>query len=259
MNAIKIDSNDAIKQKTAVDQVFEVLHNWITSGHLKAGEILPNQSDLAKQLHVSRNTLREALLRLSTIGFLETRHGMGTLVKTSNPSNYISNLGEHLNLDSHTLIEYIETRIALEKTIVTMVVRRADDRIIEDLYAILSKQTEAWQNSQRHLFLEMDMEFHMQIARACGNSVLEKIYETTKDLFNTFVIGNYPIPGILSETLSHHKNILQALTKRNANRARRAVEGHIIDAAMKSCQYYGYNLDIDDLLSINAATGTELD
>jgi DNA-binding LacI/PurR family transcriptional regulator len=61
-------------------QVTETVRKWILSGRLPKGVLLPPERILAKELGVSRPTLRRALEPLVNEGVLENQPGRGTLV-----------------------------------------------------------------------------------------------------------------------------------------------------------------------------------
>ena len=69
-----------LQRTSAADEVFHILHEQILSGKLKAGDKLPSQEKLAKQLGVSRATLREAMRVFENQGLIHRRQGVGTFV-----------------------------------------------------------------------------------------------------------------------------------------------------------------------------------
>lgn len=64
----------------AVDQIIQV----ILDRNMKAGDKLPNEYDLARELGVGRSTLREAIKRLVARNILTARQGAGTFVSEKN-------------------------------------------------------------------------------------------------------------------------------------------------------------------------------
>ena len=70
---------------SAADEVFKVIHDRILNGEFAPGDILPPQDQLARQLSVSRNTLREAVHKLAAMGLLKTKAGVDTIVEMSRP------------------------------------------------------------------------------------------------------------------------------------------------------------------------------
>ncbi len=61
-------------------QAEDVLRKLIESNEYKNGKLLPNEVDLAKQLNISRNTLRQAINQLVFEGLLIRKKGVGTKV-----------------------------------------------------------------------------------------------------------------------------------------------------------------------------------
>jgi GntR family transcriptional repressor for pyruvate dehydrogenase complex len=78
-----------IKKVSTAVRVFESLYEMIVKGHFHRGQKLPSQEELAKQFGVSRNTLREAMNKLYAMGLLSSHQGIGTVVESPNPENYL--------------------------------------------------------------------------------------------------------------------------------------------------------------------------
>ncbi|TIT84305.1 MAG: FadR family transcriptional regulator, partial [Mesorhizobium sp.] len=72
--------------------VQESLRNYIEANRLKAGDALPPETFLAQQLGVGRNSVREAIKALESIGILETRRGIGVFVKEFSFKPLLDNL-----------------------------------------------------------------------------------------------------------------------------------------------------------------------
>lgn len=88
-----------IKKQLLYIQVKEDILKKIRENFYKAGERLPSEPQLAKELNISRPTLREALKMLQREGVLVSKNGVGTYVnsKTSiieNPLSKLQSLGE---------------------------------------------------------------------------------------------------------------------------------------------------------------------
>ncbi len=70
----------AMNNHTRLDQVKSALRTHIAQHKLAPGDRLPSESELAKTLGISRNTLREAYVALENEGFIIRRHGIGTFI-----------------------------------------------------------------------------------------------------------------------------------------------------------------------------------
>lgn len=73
----------SINSGTRLQQVKAYLLEYIEQSHLDRNEPLPSEATIAKQLGVSRNTLREAYISLENDGVIVRRHGIGTFVAHS--------------------------------------------------------------------------------------------------------------------------------------------------------------------------------
>lgn len=228
-----------IQRSTTADKVFETLHRWIISGQFQPGDILPSQEDLAKQLKVSRNTLREAIFRLSALGLVQSRQGVGTVVQPTSPSNYIRSLPDHLILDQITIAEFIEARLFTECTIVRMVVARAGDSEIEQLAEILDLQKQALDAGDIPEFNRQDIAFHMEMGRASGNSVMFKFLQTTWDLINRFIHQSHRVPGNIERAYANHCRVFEAIKARDADLAETCIGAHIQSIAKRTLDFLG--------------------
>jgi GntR family transcriptional regulator len=70
----------AITTDTRLNQVKVHMLNYISQNKLKRNDQLPSEASIAKDLGVSRNTLREAYVTLENEGVIVRRHGIGTFV-----------------------------------------------------------------------------------------------------------------------------------------------------------------------------------
>lgn len=105
---------ELIKRMSVAEEVFGILHEWIISGKVNPGDKLPSQDKLAEQFDVSRNTIREAIYKLTVMRLLTTKQGAGTVVNVSSPTSYMTSLSDHLLLHPATVREFIEARVIVE-------------------------------------------------------------------------------------------------------------------------------------------------
>jgi GntR family transcriptional repressor for pyruvate dehydrogenase complex len=228
MVSLNMDQSlNTIKRSTTADKVFDTLHRWIVSGRFAPGDVLPSQEELAKQLKVSRNTLREAVFRLSALGLVQSKQGVGTVVLTASPSNYIRSLPDHLALDEISLTEFIEARLFTERTIVRMAVARASLDDLEGLAHILTRQKEAVDMDDAAEFNVHDVAFHMALARASGNSVMLIFWQTIWGLMTKFVTRSNLVPGKIQRSYKSHYSIYQAIQNRDPALAEKEMVYHI--------------------------------
>src|SRR2546429_5293357 len=100
---------------SVTDEAIDKIQELIISRSWGPGDRLPKESQLAAQLGLSRNSLREAVRALSQLRVLEVRQGDGTYVSSLEPDLLLESTGfiSHLLL-GETAIALYEVRCILE-------------------------------------------------------------------------------------------------------------------------------------------------
>lgn len=249
----------AIHRMSTSDEVFRVLHDRIVSGDLKPGDRLPPQNLLAKQLSVSRNTLREAVHKLTVMGLLAAKPGVGTSVQVSSPARYVGSLSPHLLLDSATVREFLEARLFMEKASIRLAVLRATTEGINGVRAILDKQTAASKKGDVDEFNRLDAAFHLELARLGQNQVLVRFLETIGDLLHKFISEVNELPSALQKAVDYHREITALLAARDLSGAERKMVQHLKSVADIIQQNLGTQLDMNALFEIELRAGERAD
>src|SRR2546428_11435452 len=106
----------------------ESIRELIASGEWGPGDRLPREADLAAELGLSRNSLREAVRALSQLRVLEVRQGDGTYVSSLEPDLLLESTGfvAHL-LRDQTMLQLFEVRRLLEPAAAAMAAVRMDE------------------------------------------------------------------------------------------------------------------------------------
>jgi len=145
------------------------LQEAIQRGDYPVGTRLPPERELAQQFNISRPSVREALRFLEALGLVTSITGRGTFV-----TNSAANPGSP-QLDLENPVNIIEAREALEAGTAE---KAAERRTEDDLTAMrrLLQEMDA-PGIGVATFLELDMQFHLQIARATHNPVLVQLME----------------------------------------------------------------------------------
>ena len=229
------------RRLSASDEVFSLLHQWIVSKKIKPGEKLPSQDDLARQFRISRNTLREAIYKLSTMGLVTSKQGIGTVVNITTASNYLASLGDHLLLEGATVREFFETRIFIEKGTARLAARRARPADLNEMQELLTSQETAFQAGDLKEFSRYDAEFHFRLARTARNSVLLKVLETLRDLLNHFIVEVALLPDGMETAIRFHRKILEAVAGQDMDLAEKNMLQHLQNVAERIEE----NVDMD--------------
>jgi GntR family transcriptional repressor for pyruvate dehydrogenase complex len=103
-----------IKRKNIADEIAEILQRKILEMNLSEGDKLPSHDELTQQLGVSKASLREGLQKLSAMGVIKIKHGLGTIVATPQIANYLRILSPRLITKGSTLSDLFEARKCIE-------------------------------------------------------------------------------------------------------------------------------------------------
>jgi GntR family transcriptional repressor for pyruvate dehydrogenase complex len=202
-------------------QVVEHVRSLISKGEVKPGDRLPPERDLARQLKISRSSLRAGIGFLSAMGVLKSRHGAGTFVSSGPPALDSSSLSVLGVLHGFLPWQMFEARLVLESSIAELAADRANDEHIAEL---AEEVTEMYAS---HEYLIHDVRFHRTVARAAGNPILAALMETiTANLYEhrSKTVAN---AVDLKEAAEMHREIYRAIRTHNPAKARQAMEQHL--------------------------------
>lgn len=191
-------------------------------GELRPGDRLPPERELARQLCISRPSLRESISHLATFGILKSVHGVGTFVTVGVQSSPISKFDEFYDSSYRQMFE---TRLALEPEIAFLAAERATERQIQGLADAVLEMSASTDNPDEYLI--HDIRFHRMVTLACGNPVLGALMETVKASAFDHRGQNNGEPVELQKYAEEHRKIYRAIRSHNPAGARLAMERHL--------------------------------
>jgi GntR family transcriptional regulator, transcriptional repressor for pyruvate dehydrogenase complex len=227
-----------LKRINLSDHVVEEIKARIMRGELKEGDRLPPHDLLSQELGVSRTTLREGLKNLTLMGILEMKPRRGTHIRSPRPSSFMYNLAPTLLMDRPTVTELMDARLALEVATVTRACKNADPSDLEEIEQLIQEMEGSLRTRDHARFSELDVRFHLRIAHASKNEVLERILEDIRGLlFQLLRETAQYIPGTQDPGQRYHRKILKALRNQDQELAEKAIRGHIASFARAIGQF----------------------
>ena len=214
--------------KSLTRDVKETLLDWIRQGKYPPGSQLPSVPELVSRLEVSRTVVREALQALVGMNFVEIRPGLGCYVRGV-PAELIVNADIMAALiDTDTLIEVAKARKHIEGSVARLAAVEATAEDFEEIEAVLDKILRL---SKKHQpMYSMTPQFHVAVARATHNRVLEKVVSSFNDLMvsagGVIEREEFGYQYRLGEYESH-RALLEVLQSRDPLRAQLEMEAHI--------------------------------
>ena len=208
-------------------EAIETIRELIASGEWGPGTRLPREADLAAQLGLSRNSLREAVRALSLARVLEVRQGDGTYVSSLEASELLEPTSLATNLlQGRTVLELFEVRRMLEPEAAALAALRADDDTKAALRRELDRMYAAGDRADE--LVEADAAFHDVLGNAPGNAVLRSLLLS----LSTRTVRARLWHGMadrmaLDKARAEHTNIYDAIVAGDADLARAATLLHI--------------------------------
>lgn len=223
-----------IDKKLLFHDIIKIILNQIRNGELKPGDRLLPERDLAKQLGVSRPSVREALRVLSYLHIIEVRHGDGNYANPSDPTQIAKPLSEILNLlDNITHNEIIEAQVYLQESITSIASTRIESSTIKKLKKVTQ---EAEQNiDDPSEFLRCDLEFHSLMAESTKNPLLICLNETFTQMGLPAKTKMVSSPQHRQSLHRYHFAITESLSISDPDLRQKALDDHVqeLSASLK--------------------------
>jgi GntR family transcriptional regulator, transcriptional repressor for pyruvate dehydrogenase complex len=214
-----------IKRQNIYQQLVEHLQQYIIDNALRPGDRLPTEAELADRFRVSRQSVREAVKVLESVGVVETRPRDGSRLKKMDTQHLTDHLRFIFELDGATVKEMAATRRVIEAAFVPIVVENADETDFQRMEAAIARMREHTQRGET--FAEADIAFHQAIARATKNRVMAGFGVMLQEFFV------HLRPRILADeakqrqSIAEHEQIVQALRSKDIEAAQSAIAQHL--------------------------------
>ncbi len=217
------DSVPNIGRKPISSLIVDLITNYLLSGELKPGDKLPTEMALAQKLGVGRNSVREALKMLSSIGVLDVHKGAGTFIAKTMKTSILNPLILSLVFEQGASKDLIELRLLLEigsAELALPKITEKDLQRLEELTMDLKKEGERRKRNPKKL-LEIDLAFHMELHRMTGNKLLFKLVEPIYTIFFSSIEKS--VEGAPQLAYKNHRMVIDALRKKDVELVRRNI------------------------------------
>ncbi|BCH55544.1 GntR family transcriptional regulator [Agrobacterium vitis] len=209
IDTVNVRTLDVQRQPSVTEQVFELLYRQVVELELPPGAKL-SEVDVAKQMGVSRQPVRDAFYRLSQQGFLMIRPQRATVV------THISERG---------VLQARFIRTALEMETVRAAAERLSEEQIAALDDLVQRQIKAMDAGNKMLFHELDDEFHRQICKMSGHDFAWALIRDSKAHMDR--IRYLSLAFGAQSAIDDHIEIMAALKARDGDRAAANMRVHL--------------------------------
>ncbi len=205
-------------------EIAEKLWKMIQDDGLEVGDRLPPERVLAQKFGVSRGVVRLGIQSLAERGILNKRHGDGTYISSVSAEAFVKeSMGMAMQVQSDLLTDILEFRRILEPQTAFLAAGRISPQELDALKILVCNQQLKSQGGEG----ELDAAFHLKLAEYSGNSVLFKVMRLMDDILLESRADRYQSTARRTLSIAGHLQIIEALEKRNPEKAFRAMRDHL--------------------------------
>ena len=223
----------SIEPRRLYRQIADQIRELIRAGEFVAGSRLPPERDLAKQLGVSRPSVREALIALEVEGLVEVRIGSGIYVLGPGHKADDDVAGPGANRDEvHAMagpFELMRARYTIESECAALAAKSAKKAQVVAIEEALKQMHREFEHQKQPL--AGDRLFHLRIAEATGNgalvAVVKMLWEERMGPLYKRLEHHYDTPGLWTAAMAEHRAVLKAIAEHDVVGARTAMQRHL--------------------------------
>ncbi|MCG6857457.1 MAG: GntR family transcriptional regulator [Salaquimonas sp.] len=202
---------ESVRHATMGQRVFETLRQAIVQLQLRPGNLL-SEAEIARQLGVSRQPVREAFIKLAEAGLVEIRPQRGTLVQ----------------LISRREVETARfMREAIEVAIARKAAVEENNKELVAIRQTLERQREASDEGDIAAFMRADDAFHRAIASMADCEDAWKILEGLKVQMDRVRYLSMPLATPVETLIGQHEKIFEAIAGHSPDKADAAMRQHL--------------------------------
>jgi len=223
----KLTKIQPLKSLSLVDKVELRLVDYFKENKLVAGDAIPKEMEFAEALGVSRTVVREALLRLRTLGLIESKKHRGMILTQPDFILNFERVVDSNLLSDDTLKDMFELRLILEMGMADLLFARKTDKDLEELDSIVAKQ-EKEETDTSFFSLENEIAFHGKLYEIAGNSTLQRFQQVLLPVFQYVHKNKLPNKEYnYSQKFVTHRDLLNHLKEGSPTSFREALRQHL--------------------------------
>lgn len=209
---------------SVTDDAIAKIKAMIVSGDLKPGSRLPREADLAADLGVSRNSLREAVRALSLVRILDVRQGDGTYVSSLEPKSLLDAMSFLLEFhQDDSVLDILGVRRIMEPAATALAAQQMTEDQIEHLRTLVEPET-----SSVTELVALDLNFHAAIAAASSNKVLASLLDSLSlPTMRARIWRGITEERAFERTVAEHRGICDAIAAHDPELARARALAHV--------------------------------
>lgn len=214
-------------------KVIDHIKGLIKTGALRSGDKLPTERELAETLAVGRYSIREAMRIMDAMGLIESRQGSGNYLITNIEKNLTETMDLMLLIKEVDYVQISQLRRAIELYAYGCAIQQFSNEQNEALSTIIEKMRTTTGTEKAQL----DKQFHDEIIRGSGNTLIISIMESLSSVCNDLIekVVTEAEPEVEKSLAKVHEELLKGLCSKDLDLGLKAIHRHydIIDAEIR--------------------------
>lgn len=206
-------------------QIADKIQQMVTNGELSSGDRLPSERQLAEQLQVSRNVVREAMVLLEERGVVSVQVGSGVYITATSTDAVNRSMSLYIQRTQISIAQLFEIRWILEvenARLAAINAKPEEITLLEETIVEMETQIDDLEK-----FTTADVRFHQLLAYATQNPLLPVLLDTISDLLHEQARIASASMEARKNALNHHRNIFRAVRSKSSILAHGAMTQHL--------------------------------
>ena len=222
---------EPVRTRRTFEEAAEQIAHKVRTGDLRVGDKLPGERALAVQMEISRPTLREAVRILVEAGLLEVRRGPGGGMFVAADVVPVELVRQKSTMRVGEVAAVLEARRLVEPRVAQLAAVRAT----EDDFLALERSIEAMRRicergytpEDEDRFLQLDVQFHLALARAAANPTVEELMRTLIRRLEIARDMAMHAPAVPEWTIEVHERTLAAVRSGDLAEVEAVMDEHL--------------------------------
>ena len=216
-----------IEKVKLAQEILNSVIDMIKTDQWKECEKIPTEMELAIAFNVSRNVVREAIKTLEALGVLESKVAKGTFVPKGAKENVAQYEFWNILRENTDIQNLMEIRIIIEPELAYYAAKRRTEKDLEDMRNFINGIIDENMYETYSQYFEYTYLFHLMIARASKNKLLENFLNTVYNQIKQVEALEFIIEKRIYNNQIGHQKIFEAIEEGNAKKAKKLMFDHI--------------------------------
>ncbi len=220
---------ETMKRKRTFEEVSGHIKSLVLKGSLKPGAKLPPETEIARQLGVGRQTVREAFRLLELSGFVRIKRGLGggPIIVDTVLDTLSTALHDAVTLQRVTFEELTNARLVVEKGVIERLLQKLEPsditRLRENIVQARSKLAMSLPA------FEENIQFHSLLASASRTQVFVVTMRAIMPIMADFLSRRKQTLSTSKKVVDAHEKILEAVINGRKEESLKKLEEHLLE------------------------------